>query len=109
MWQPLGKVRGVSALVLVSRSSAISPRFFISLARAARSNSEMARSVQTTLKRPSRYSMSASAASNTVAAIVLPFASIASTVLISEHRGVALAGRLHVEVEHQRVAAGKAQ
>src|SRR5262249_15213329 len=26
-----------------------------------------------------------------------------------EYRGVALAGRLHVEAEHQRVAAGKAQ
>ena len=82
MWQPLGKVSGVSALVLVSRSSGISPRFFISLARPARSNSEMPRSVPTTLKRPPRYSMSASAASSTVAAIALPLATSASTVLI---------------------------
>src|SRR5215472_9731456 len=107
MWQPLGKVSGVSALVLVSRSSAISLRFFISLARSARSNSEMARSVPTTLKRPSRYSISDSAASSTVAAIALPFASIASTVLIIAWLTVmALSGRLHVQPEDQPLAAG---
>ena len=52
-WQPLGNVCGVSVVALVSRSSAISPRAFISLARVARSNSEMRRSVPTTSKRPS--------------------------------------------------------
>src|SRR5499427_2824918 len=112
MWQPLGKVSGVSALVLVSRSSAISLRFFISLARSARSNSEMARSVPTTLKRPSRYSISDSAASSTVAAIALPLHNLLGSYSEplreqrDEHAGMALSGRLHVQPEDQPLAAG---
>ena len=80
MWQPLGKVSGVSVTTLVSRSSAISPFFFISLARAATSNSDMRRSVPTTLKAPFLYSMSPSPASSAAAATFLPLASIASSV-----------------------------
>ena len=82
MWQPFGKVSGVSAFTLVSRSSGISPRFFISAARAARSNSEILRSVPTTPNWPVLYSMSASAVSSTLAAMVLPLATSASMVLI---------------------------